>query len=179
MKEDQSFPPLHGEQQSVGKLSLPRRLAPVCFPCCLVLLGGARSTTPVLGIQVQAEIHLRLLEERHVEEYVALIERNRAYLREWDLSDAYLRVIFWQAHFVERPMWATVQQDATSVSHKRLGSRPHQPSYSHHSPSIGTPALVAPPTRRQGQGHRWRACNPSRGFATSSSECATLLVDLS
>ena len=47
------------------------------------------STTPVLCIQVNAEIQLRLLEERHVEEYFALNERNRAYLREWDVSEAY------------------------------------------------------------------------------------------
>jgi len=47
------------------------------------------STTPVLCIQVNADIQLRLLEERHVEEYFALIERNRAYLREWDVSEAY------------------------------------------------------------------------------------------
>ncbi len=47
------------------------------------------STTPVLCLQVNAELQLRLLEERHVEEYFALIERNRAYLREWDVSEAY------------------------------------------------------------------------------------------
>ena len=47
------------------------------------------NTTPVLCLQVNAELQLRLLEERHVEEYFALIERNRAYLREWDVSEAY------------------------------------------------------------------------------------------
>jgi ribosomal-protein-serine acetyltransferase len=47
------------------------------------------STTPVLCIQVNAELQLRLLEERHVEEYFALIERNRTYLREWDVAEAY------------------------------------------------------------------------------------------
>src|SRR6266568_1034377 len=47
------------------------------------------STTPVLCLQVNAELQLRLLEERHVEEYFALIEHNRAYLREWDVSEAY------------------------------------------------------------------------------------------
>jgi len=36
----------------------------------------------VLCFQVKEEIQLRLLEERHVEEYFALIERNRDFLQE-------------------------------------------------------------------------------------------------
>ena len=41
------------------------------------------NSMPVLCFQVNAKIQLRLLEERHVEEYFALIERNRAFLQEW------------------------------------------------------------------------------------------------
>ena len=47
------------------------------------------STTPVLCIQVNEEIQLRLFEERHVEDYFALISRNKAYLQEWIAVDAY------------------------------------------------------------------------------------------
>jgi hypothetical protein len=47
------------------------------------------STTPVLCIQVNAEIHLRLLEERHLWDYFALIERNQGHLREWTAEEAY------------------------------------------------------------------------------------------
>ena len=47
------------------------------------------STTPVLGIQVHAELQLRLLEERHVEHYFALIQRNQTYLREGVDVEAY------------------------------------------------------------------------------------------
>jgi ribosomal-protein-serine acetyltransferase len=47
------------------------------------------STTPVLCIQVNAEIHLRLLEERHLWDYFALIERNQEHLREWTAEEAY------------------------------------------------------------------------------------------
>ena len=38
------------------------------------------SNKPVLCIQVHEDTQLRLLEERHVEDYFALIERNKAYL---------------------------------------------------------------------------------------------------
>ena len=43
----------------------------------------------VLCIQVNEEIQLRLLEERHVEDYYALIERNQAYLQAWIAVEAY------------------------------------------------------------------------------------------
>ena len=38
------------------------------------------SNKPVLCIEVNEDTQLRLLEERHVEDYFALIERNKAYL---------------------------------------------------------------------------------------------------
>lgn len=41
------------------------------------------SQSPVLCIPIDEELHLRLHEEQYAEEYFALIERNRAYLREW------------------------------------------------------------------------------------------------
>jgi ribosomal-protein-serine acetyltransferase len=44
---------------------------------------------PVLCIQVNEETQLRLLEERHVEDYFALIERNKAYLYAWIDVEAY------------------------------------------------------------------------------------------
>lgn len=47
------------------------------------------NTTPVLCLQVNEETQLRLLEERHTEEYFALIERNRDYLQEWIAVEAY------------------------------------------------------------------------------------------
>jgi ribosomal-protein-serine acetyltransferase len=47
------------------------------------------SHKPVLCIQVNKEIQLRLLEERHVEDYFALIERNQAYLQAWIAVEAY------------------------------------------------------------------------------------------
>ena len=47
------------------------------------------NTTPVLCLQVNEEIQLRLLEERHAEEYFALIERNHDYLQEWIAVEAY------------------------------------------------------------------------------------------
>jgi ribosomal-protein-serine acetyltransferase len=47
------------------------------------------SHKPVLCIQVNEEIQLRLFEERHVEDYFALIERNQAYLHEWITVEAY------------------------------------------------------------------------------------------
>lgn len=47
------------------------------------------SYKPVLCIQVNEEIHLRLLEERHVEDYFALIKRNQAYLQAWIAVEAY------------------------------------------------------------------------------------------
>jgi ribosomal-protein-serine acetyltransferase len=45
--------------------------------------------TPVLCFQVNEEIQLRLLEERHAEEYFSLIEHNRDYLQEWIAVEAY------------------------------------------------------------------------------------------
>ena len=47
------------------------------------------SNKPVLCIQVNEETQLRLLEERHVEDYFALIERNKAYLQAWIDVEAY------------------------------------------------------------------------------------------
>ncbi|HKF36896.1 MAG TPA: GNAT family protein [Ktedonobacteraceae bacterium] len=47
------------------------------------------NSMPVLCFQVNAEIQLRLLEERHVQEYFALIERNRDFLQEWIEVEAY------------------------------------------------------------------------------------------
>ena len=47
------------------------------------------SNKPVLCIQVNEETQLRLLEERHVEDYFALIERNKAFLQEWIDVPAY------------------------------------------------------------------------------------------
>ena len=47
------------------------------------------SNKPVLCIQVNEETQLRLLEERHVEEYFALIERNQEHLHEWIAVEAY------------------------------------------------------------------------------------------
>ena len=43
----------------------------------LVLLREHMSNKPVLCIQVNEETQLRLLEERHVEQYFALIGRNK------------------------------------------------------------------------------------------------------
>jgi ribosomal-protein-serine acetyltransferase len=47
------------------------------------------SNRAVLCIQVNEEIQLRLFEERHAEDYFALISRNRAYLHEWIAVEAY------------------------------------------------------------------------------------------
>src|SRR6266516_5539083 len=47
------------------------------------------SNKPVLYIQVNEETQSRLLEERHVEDYFALIERNKAYLYAWIDVEAY------------------------------------------------------------------------------------------
>src|SRR2546426_6108108 len=58
-------------------------------PSCLVLLGEHMSDKPVLCIQVNEETQLRLLEERHVEEYFALIERNQEHLHERIAVEAY------------------------------------------------------------------------------------------
>src|SRR6266567_2983388 len=44
---------------------------------------------PALCIQVNEEIQLRLLEERHVEHYFALISHNKEYLHEWIAVEAY------------------------------------------------------------------------------------------
>jgi ribosomal-protein-serine acetyltransferase len=44
---------------------------------------------PVLCIQVNEEIQLCLLEERHSEEYFTLIQRNKAYLNAWIDVEAY------------------------------------------------------------------------------------------
>ncbi len=46
------------------------------------------NTTPVLCFQVNEEIQLRLLEERHAEDYFALIERNHDYLQGWIAVEA-------------------------------------------------------------------------------------------
>lgn len=40
-------------------------------------------STPVFCMQVDTEIQLRLIEARHAEIYFALVERNRAHLRQW------------------------------------------------------------------------------------------------
>src|SRR2546429_1907520 len=58
-------------------------------PSCLVLLGEHMSDKPVLCIQGNEETQLRLLEERHIEEYFALIERNQEHLHEWIAVEAY------------------------------------------------------------------------------------------
>ena len=47
------------------------------------------SNKPVLCLQVNEETQLRLFEERHVEDYFALIERNKEYLHEWIAVEAY------------------------------------------------------------------------------------------
>ncbi len=47
------------------------------------------SNKPVLCIQVNEETQLRLLEERYVEDYFALIKRNKAYLHAWIAVEAY------------------------------------------------------------------------------------------
>jgi ribosomal-protein-serine acetyltransferase len=47
------------------------------------------SNRPTLCIQVNAETQLRLLEERHVEDYFALIARNQEYLHAWIDVEAY------------------------------------------------------------------------------------------
>jgi ribosomal-protein-serine acetyltransferase len=47
------------------------------------------SNKPVLSIQVNEETQLRLLEERHVVEYFALVERNQEHLHEWVAVEAY------------------------------------------------------------------------------------------
>ena len=47
------------------------------------------SNKPVLCIQVNEETQLRLFEERHVEDYFALIERNKEYLHAWVAVEAY------------------------------------------------------------------------------------------
>lgn len=47
------------------------------------------SNKPVLCIQVNEETQLRLLEERYVEDYFALIERNTEHLHEWIDVEAY------------------------------------------------------------------------------------------
>lgn len=52
-------------------------------------LGEQMSHKPALCIQVNEETQLRLLEERHVENYFALIEHNKEYLHEWIAVEAY------------------------------------------------------------------------------------------
>jgi ribosomal-protein-serine acetyltransferase len=47
------------------------------------------SNKPVLCIQVNQETQLRLLEERYVEDYFALIERNKEFLQAWIAVEAY------------------------------------------------------------------------------------------
>src|SRR6266404_4381130 len=54
-----------------------------------ILLGERMSNKPALCIQVDEETQLCLLEERHVEEYFALIERNKEHLHEWVAVEAY------------------------------------------------------------------------------------------
>ncbi len=52
-------------------------------------LGKHMSNKPVLCVQVNEEMQLRLLEERHVEEYFALVERNQEHLYEWVAVESY------------------------------------------------------------------------------------------
>jgi ribosomal-protein-serine acetyltransferase len=52
-------------------------------------LGKHMSNKPVLCIRVNEEMQLRLLEERHVEEYFALVERNQEHLYEWVAVESY------------------------------------------------------------------------------------------
>jgi ribosomal-protein-serine acetyltransferase len=47
------------------------------------------SNKPVLCIQVNEETQLFLLEERHVDDYFALIKRNKEYLHAWIDVEAY------------------------------------------------------------------------------------------
>ena len=47
------------------------------------------SNIPMLCLQVNEETQLRLFEERHVEHYFALIERNKTYLYKWIAVPAY------------------------------------------------------------------------------------------
>jgi len=47
------------------------------------------SNKAMLCIQVNEETQLRLFEERHVEDYFALVERNKVYLHEWIAVPAY------------------------------------------------------------------------------------------
>lgn len=47
------------------------------------------ATIPFLCIPIDNETHLRLHEDCYAEEYFALIERNRAYLRQWQPWAAY------------------------------------------------------------------------------------------
>lgn len=47
------------------------------------------SNKPILCIQVNGEIQLRLFEERHVEKYFTLVQRNKAYLNAWIDVEAY------------------------------------------------------------------------------------------
>src|SRR6266481_3721973 len=47
------------------------------------------SNKPVLCLRVNEETQLRLFEERHVEDYFALFERNKEYLHEWIAVGAY------------------------------------------------------------------------------------------
>jgi ribosomal-protein-serine acetyltransferase len=47
------------------------------------------SNEPVLCFQVNKDTQLRQLEERHVEDYFALIERNKEYLQAWIDVEAY------------------------------------------------------------------------------------------
>jgi ribosomal-protein-serine acetyltransferase len=47
------------------------------------------SDKPVLCIEVNEKTQLRLLEERHVEDYFALIERNQEHLYKWIALEAY------------------------------------------------------------------------------------------
>lgn len=54
-----------------------------------LFLGEQMNPQPILSIQVNETIQLCLLEERHIEHYFALIERNREYLQKWIAVEAY------------------------------------------------------------------------------------------
>jgi ribosomal-protein-serine acetyltransferase len=94
------------------------------------------NTMPVLCFQVHEEIQLRLLEERHAEDYFALIERNRDFLQEWIAVEAYegsvelLRAYVKQhlLHFVEGSGYhlGICYQDAlVGLLNYRLNERNH------------------------------------------------------
>lgn len=69
------------------------------------------SNKPVLCIQVNEETQLRLLEERHVEDYFALIERNKAYLYAWIDVEAYERSVETLKAYVKQRLLQFVNGD--------------------------------------------------------------------